>query len=63
MQPVQLSLIPDPVAVTSTDPVLTRPPAPAVEQLPVDAVQAATTVLVNVIAKAATMGSGAIGDE
>lgn len=63
MQPVQLSLIPDPVAATNTDPVLTRPPAPAVEQLPADAVQAATTVLVNVIAKAATMGSGVIGDE
>ncbi len=63
MQPVQLSLIPDPVAAMSTEPVLTPPPAPTVEQLPADAAEAAITLLANVIAKtAAAMGSG-VGDE
>ena len=41
MQPVQLSLIPDPAQGTITDPVLIPPPAPTVEQLPADAAEAA----------------------
>jgi hypothetical protein len=43
---------------------LPAPPAPAVEQLPADAVTTAITLLANVIAKAAAaMGSGVVGDE
>ena len=52
MQPVQLSLIPDPQPTSMADP-LPAPPAPAVEQLPADAVTAAITLLATVIAKAA----------
>ncbi len=62
MQPVQLSLIPDPTP-TSIRP-LTAPPAPTVEQLPADAVDAAIMLLANVIAKAAApTGSEVAGDE
>jgi hypothetical protein len=64
VQPVQLSLIPDPAQATSTDPVLIPPPAPTVEQLPADAAEAAITLLATVIAKAAAAtGSGVVGDE
>jgi hypothetical protein len=60
MQPVQLSLIPDPLPATTADP----PPAPMVEQLPTDAVTTAIMLLANVIAKAATTsGVGVTGDE
>jgi len=52
MQPVQLSLIPDPLPTTAADPV-PAPSAPPVEQLPADAVTTAITLLANVIAKAA----------
>ena len=52
MQPVQLSLIPDPPPTSTADP-LPAPPAPTVEQLPADAVTTAITLLANVIAKAA----------
>jgi hypothetical protein len=62
MQPVQLSLIPDPA--TGTEPVLTPPPAQTVDRLPADAGEAAIMLLANVIAKAAAaMGSGVVGDE
>ena len=64
MQPVQLSLIPDPAAATSTEPVLTPPPAPTVDRLPADPAEAAITLRASVIAKAvAAMGSGMVGDE
>jgi hypothetical protein len=46
MQPVQLSLIPDPRP---------RPLASLVEQLPVEAVTAAITLLAGVIAKASVV--------
>ena len=63
MQPVQLSLIPDPPPNSMADP-LPEPPAPAVEQLPADAVTAAITLLANVIAKAAApIRSEATADE
>ena len=63
MQPVQLSLIPDPPPTAMADP-LPAPPAPAVEQLPADAVKAAITLLANVIAKAAApRRSEVAGDE
>jgi len=51
MQPVQLSLMPDP---TPAPPVL-APPAP-VGGLPVEAVAVATALLAGVIAKAAAPG-------
>ena len=64
MQPVQLSLIPDPGPASSTEPVLAPPPAQTVEPLPAEAVATAITLLANVIAKAAAaMGSGVVGDE
>jgi hypothetical protein len=64
MQPVQLSLIPDPVPTPITGPVLVVELTPMVEQLPPEAVATAVTLLANVIAKAAAaMGSGVIGDE
>ena len=55
MQPVQLSLIPDPPPTSTADllPAPPAPPAPTVEQLPADAVTTAITLLANVIAKAA----------
>ena len=60
MQPVQLSLIPDPPPATTAYP----PPAPQVEQLPADAVTTAIMLLANVIAKAATpSGIEVAGDE
>ncbi len=61
MQPVQLSLIPDPPPTSMADPL----PAPRmVEQLPADAVTTAITLLANVIAKAAApSGSEVAGDE
>ena len=60
MQPVQLSLIPDPPPTTTADP----PPAPMVEQLPADAVTTAIMLLAHVIAKAGTMsGIEVAGDE
>ena len=62
MQPVQLSLIPDPPPASTADPL--PAPAPTVEQLPADAVTTAITLLANVIAKAAaTSGSEVAGDE
>ena len=64
MQHVQLSLIPDPGPASSTEPVLTPPPAPTVDRLPADVAEAAITLLANVIAKAAAaMGSGVVGDD
>jgi hypothetical protein len=51
VQPVQLSLILDPIAPSPTQPLPV--PAPMVEQLPADAVTTAITLLANVIAKAA----------
>ena len=64
MQPVQLSLIPDPVPTPITGPVLALELTPMVEQLPPEAVATAITLLANVIAKAAAaMGSGVISDE
>jgi len=60
VQPVQLSLIPDPLPATTAYP----PPAPQVEQLPADAVTTAIMLLANVIAKAATpSGIEVAGDE
>ena len=53
MQPVQLSLIPDPVPTPITGPVLAVELTPMVEQLPPEAVATAVTLLANVIAKAA----------
>ena len=62
MQPVQLSLIPDPPPTSLADPL--PPPAPTVEQLPADAVMTAITLLANVIAKAAApRRSEATGNE
>ena len=52
MQPVQLSLIPDPPLTAMPDP-LPAPAAPTVEHLPADAVTTAITLLATVIAKAA----------
>ncbi len=52
MQPVQLSLIPDPVDTLGIDPIPTQPPPPTLEQLPADAARTAITLLANVIAKA-----------
>ena len=63
MQPVQLSLIPDPVPTPITGPVLALELTPMVEQLPTEAVATAITLLANVIAKAAAMGSAVVGDE
>ena len=63
MQPVQLSLIPDPPPTATADP-LPAPPAPTVEQLPADAVTTAITLLANVIAKAAAPSRSEVaGDE
>jgi hypothetical protein len=53
MQPVQLSLLPDPHPAT---------PATLVEQLPAEAVTTAITLLAAVIAKA-SLGMEAAGDE
>ena len=53
MQPVQLSLIPDPTHRLADGRPLPVPPAPTVERLPADAVTTAITLLANVIAKAA----------
>jgi hypothetical protein len=64
VQPVQLSLIPDPVPTPITGPVLAVELTPMVEQLPTEAVATAITLLANVIAKAAAaMGGGVISDE
>jgi hypothetical protein len=64
MQPVQLSLIPDPVPTPVIGPVLVVELTPMVERLPPEAVATAITLLANVIAKAAAaMGSGVVGDE
>jgi len=64
MQPVQLSLIPDPVPTPISGPVLALELTPMVEQLPAEAVATAITLLANVIAKAAAArGSGVISDE
>jgi hypothetical protein len=52
VQPVQLSLIPDPLPTPIPDPP-PAPTAPMVEHLPADAVGAAITLLATVIAKAA----------
>jgi hypothetical protein len=53
MQPVQLSLLPDPHPAT---------PATLVEQLPTESVATAITLLAAVIAKA-SLGMEAAGDE
>jgi hypothetical protein len=64
MQPVQLSLIPDPVPTPITGAALTVELTPMVEQLPTEEVAAAIALLANVIAKAvAAMGSGVVDDE
>ncbi|HZC08783.1 MAG TPA: hypothetical protein VE485_01905 [Mycobacterium sp.] len=65
MQPVQLSLIPDPVpaAITGSAQMVVEL-TPMVEQLPAEEVAAAIALLAKVIANAmAGMGSGAVGDE
>ena len=61
MQPVQLSLMPDPARGPSG----TAPPVPAVPAgaLPTEAVAAATALLAGVIAKAAPTGREATADE
>jgi hypothetical protein len=51
MQPVQLSLIPDPIRGADIDPVQIPPPPPAIEQLPAEALTAAIALLAGVIAK------------
>jgi hypothetical protein len=64
MQPVQLSLMPDPApAPTGTTPLM--PPGPAVPAgaLPTEAVAAATLLLAGVIAKAVPAGREASGGE
>ncbi len=64
MQPVQLSLIPDPVPAAITGSAQVVELTPMVEQLPVEEVAAAIAVLAEVIAKAvAAIGGGAVGDE
>ena len=64
MQPVQLSLIPDPVPAAITGSAQVVELTPMVEQLPAEEVAAAIAVLAKVIAKAMTaIGSGAVGDE
>ena len=63
MQPVQLSLIPDPVPTPISGPVLALELTPMVEQLPPEAVATAITLLANVIAKAAAAMGGVISDE
>ena len=61
MQPVQLSLMPDPAPARSG----TATPVPAVPAgaLPTEAVAAATALLAGVIAKAAPTGTEATADE
>ena len=54
MQPVQLSLLPDPHPGT---------PAALVEQLPAESVTTAITLLAGLIAKAAPTGTEATADE
>lgn len=62
MQPVQLSLIPDPVPTPITGAALTVGFTPMVEQLPTEAVATAIALLASVIAKAAAaMGGGVVG--
>ena len=64
MQPVQLSLIPDPVPAAITGPAQMVELTPMVEQLPAEEVAAAIALLAKVVAKAvAAIGSGAVGDE
>ncbi|HUO39822.1 MAG TPA: hypothetical protein VMU34_19165 [Mycobacterium sp.] len=64
MQPVQLSLIPDPVPASITGSAQVVELTPMVEQLPAEEVAAAIAMLAKVIAKAmAAIGSGAAGDE
>ena len=64
MQPVQLSLMPDPAPAPSgaVPPVPPVPPV-SVGALPSEAVAAATALLAGVIAKAAPTGTGASADE
>jgi hypothetical protein len=61
MQPVQLSLMPDP-APTPSGAATPVPPVPA-GALPTEAVAAATALLAGVIAKAAPTGTEASVDE
>ena len=64
MQPVQLSLIPDPIPGSSIDAVPAQPPAvPTVEQLPADATSTAIALLANVIAKANASRMEVCGDQ
>ena len=64
MQPVQLSLIPDPVLAAITGSAQVVELTPMIEQLPAEEVAAAIALLAKVIAKAmASMRSGAVGDE
>jgi uncharacterized protein (UPF0210 family) len=64
MQPVQLSLIPDPVPAAITGSAQVVELTPMVEQLPTEEDAAALALLTHVIAKAvAAMGSGVVGDE
>ena len=63
MQPVQLSLMPDPARVPpALVPAALVPPAPT-GGLPMEAVAVATALLAGVIAKAAPTGRGASADE
>ncbi|MGH3265877.1 MAG: hypothetical protein ACRDNS_28230 [Trebonia sp.] len=64
MQPVQLSLIPDPVPAAITGSARMVELTPMVERLPAEEVAAAIALLAKVIAKAGTaIGGGAVGDE
>ncbi|MGO9511553.1 MAG: hypothetical protein ACLPXZ_31035 [Mycobacterium sp.] len=64
MQPVQLSLIPDPVPAAITGSARMVELTPMVEQLPAEEVAAAVALLAKVIAKAvAANGGGAVDDE
>jgi hypothetical protein len=59
--PAQFDTRPSPTPITG--PVLVVELTPMVEQLPTEAVATAITLLANVIAKAAAMGSEVVGDE
>jgi hypothetical protein len=64
MQPVQLSLIPDPVPTPISGVAQMVELTPMVEQLPTEDIATAIALLANVIANAvAAVGSGVVSDE
>jgi hypothetical protein len=65
MQPIQLSLIPDPIrGLNSIDPIPMPLLWPVIDQLPEEALAAAIMLLAGVIAKAAAANPmGVAGDE